>query len=594
MRQQKTSKTDLGTIVFHWGTVVALGVSLFTGLRIAADSPDHAWLLQIAWLLPQGSVWQFHLFAGMGLASVAIAYATYIIKARLSKRITLDRARLSGFTHGGRQRWAALNVLMYWALYGVLTLQIITGALLYLGFGNNIVVTHFMGAIALLAFPLVHVGTHYLLGGTNQILRIFRPTQIEQPKAAQNFTDILIEHYVKNSAVQTQPIPPREANSQGVSLHVHPLGIAVATGLAAAIAVASADYNLSGTLVITRILDAQMPRIDGDLSDTAWQYAKPVAIDTNQGANFGGSGASRIEVRAVHTEKFAFFAFTWDDPSRSVKHLPLIKKEDGWHVLNEQYDIEDEDSYSEDKIGVMFSRSPEMGGSGTAHLGAKPLAAMPASYSGRGLHYTTDGSIVDVWNWKAARGGLLGWVDDNYFGPPVKPKPEELERKTRYKGGYATDPGKTIFSNNFAQESVGGYKGPIEPTRLPRSLQDTVKAMGRIDLDPSHGEENDARWWMTEAESQPYTAEYDAGIPVGTIIPGVLIAGNYEGDRADVQGAAHWAAGRWTLELFRKMDTGTKFDVPFENGISMWVSAFDHSQTRHTRHLKPITLEIEQ
>ena len=82
---------------------------------------------------------------------------------------------------------------------------------------------------------------------------------------------------------------------------------------------------------------------------------------------------------AVHTEKFAFFAFTWDDPSRSVKHLPLIKKEDGWHVLNEQYDIEDEDTYYEDGIGVMFSRSPEMGGSSTAHLGAKPLAAMPAS-----------------------------------------------------------------------------------------------------------------------------------------------------------------------------------------------------------------------
>jgi cytochrome b subunit of formate dehydrogenase len=593
MRQQKNSRTDLGTVLLHWGTVLTLIVSLVTGLRIAADSPGLSWLLYMGAILPQGAVWRVHLLAGLALTCVAVAYAIYITRARLSKRIKLDHARLSGLAHHGKARWAAVNVALYWALYGALTLQAFTGVLLYLGYGNTLVTAHFAGAMALLAFPALHVGLHYLLGGANQLLRIFRPTSIEQPKSVQSFIDILLEHYVAKNT-NPEPPPQREVKSHGVSLHAHPLAVAGAAALAAAFTVLTADFASDDQLTIARIADSQVPRVDGDISDTAWQLGKPLVIETNQGVNFGGTGTSSVEVRAVHSDKFVFFAFTWEDPSRSLKHLPLIKTEDGWRVLQEKYDIEDEDSYYEDKFAVMFSRSSEMGGGGTAHLGAKPLSSLPAAYSSRGLHYTTDDSIVDVWHWKAARGGLFGWVDDNYFGPPAKPKPEEVAGTSRYKAGYATDPGKAVYSNNFAHEPQGGYRRPVEPKRLPISVESTTTAMGRIDLDPNHGEAEATRWWMTEAESQPYSSDIDTNIPVGTIIPGVLVAGTYEGDRADIKGAAHWAAGRWTLELFRQMDTGTKYDVPFESGISMWVAAFDHSQTRHTRHLKPITLEVEQ
>ena len=45
---------------------------------------------------------------------------------------------------------------------------------------------------------------------------------------------------------------------------------------------------------------------------------------------------------------------------------------------------------------------------------------------------------------------------------------------------------------------------------------------------------------MTDSETVPYSPELDATIPVGTVMPGVLIQGNYEGDRADLRGAAKW------------------------------------------------------
>jgi hypothetical protein len=98
---------------------------------------------------------------------------------------------------------------------------------------------------------------------------------------------------------------------------------------------------------------------------------------------------------------------------------------------------------------------------------------------------------------------------------------------------------------------------------------------------------------MTEAESVPYAVELDQLIPVGTILPGVIIAGDFSGDRGDVRCAARWASGHWALEVARRLDTKSKFDVPLRSGVFMRVAAFDHSQIRHTRHVRPIRLEVE-
>jgi len=77
------------------------------------------------------------------------------------------------------------------------------------------------------------------------------------------------------------------------------------------------------------------------------------------------------------------------------------------------------------------------------------------------------------------------------------------------------------------------------------------------------------------------------------VIPGVLLAGEFSGDRADVRCAGRWAAGRWSLEVVRRLDTGSAYDVAIESGVFMRLAAFDHSQIRHTRHVRPIRLEVE-
>jgi hypothetical protein len=97
---------------------------------------------------------------------------------------------------------------------------------------------------------------------------------------------------------------------------------------------------------------------------------------------------------------------------------------------------------------------------------------------------------------------------------------------------------------------------------------------------------------MTLGESQPYTPEVDAQIPVGVVIPGSLILADDLAQRADVKGAARWGAGKWTLEVARRLDAKNP-DVPIGTGTYMRVAVFDYAQIYHTRHIRPIRIEMQ-
>ena len=47
------------------------------------------------------------------------------------------------------------------------------------------------------------------------------------------------------------------------------------------------------------------------------------------------------------------------------------------------------------------------------------------------------------------------------------------------------------------------------------------------------------------------------------------------------------------LEVARRLDTHSRFDVPIRTGVFMRVAAFDHSQIGHTRHVRPVRIEVE-
>ena len=115
--------------------------------------------------------------------------------------------------------------------------------------------------------------------------------------------------------------------------------------------------------------------------------------------------------------------------------------------------------------------------------------------------------------------------------------------------------------------------------------------MGGFNADSTVSDEGS--YAMARTDVLPYTATLDAGIPVGTVIPSVVYDKPFEGDRGDVAVRAKWKDGWWTLEATRVLDTASRFDQPIETGMYMWFAVFDHNQVRHTRHIRPVRIEMQ-
>jgi hypothetical protein len=636
----RSRKTDYGTIILHWLLVGAIAVAFFSGMRIATESPDRTWINLFDAVLPRDSVWIAHMQAAVVLIAVTLAYLVYVTKSGLGRRVRLDGIRIRALFGRKQARLGALNIILYWIFFATMLVLIASGGLLYFGFyaGHDVAKLHWCGTWVITAFAGIHVLTHYRLGGASQLLRIFKPAALPAPLPKLDPIELLTllaeqsgrqaqDSEVPDAALQPpvwlrppsedpapdRPIARRVAARRAVgqvgtraagpgrvskprdpTFQSNPFVAAVAVAITGVSVIVAADRLAVDQLQIRRINSADAPRLDGDTSDRVWRDAVPFSLMTSEGGNFDGKGETRIEIRAVHDGTWAYFLFVWQDPTRSLKHLPLIKEADGWHVLHHGLEAGDEYDFNEDKFSVLLTTAEvTLAGDRTFHASSHPLPGAPATMTGRGLHFTT-GGYADVWQWKATSGST-GWMDDAHFGPPLDPTPLQASNIIPYKGGFAPDPGAANYSNNFVidADAAGGTR-IVAPLRLPGNPAATTAAMGSVDLDPDHGEEDGSRWFMTEAESIPYSVQADAGIVIGTVIPGVIIAGDFSGDRADVRCAARWASGHWALEVARRLDTHSKYDVPIKSGVFMRVAAFDHSQIRHTRHVRPIRLEVER
>lgn len=383
-----------------------------------------------------------------------------------------------------------------------------------------------------------------------------------------------------------------ETHKREKLLSAHPFAVGLATFITVGLMAVGGEQLTRPNLKVFHIETDRAPVLDGDLSDIAWSSAKSAKVMTTQGGDFGGSHQTEVEVQAVHDGEFAYFSFTWSDPTRSLKHMPLVKTDGQWRVLTSNEDSTDEGRYYEDKFAVLMARGgiPLIGAA--IHLSKAPLDGKPAGTTGRGLHFTTDGSVADVWQWRASHVGPDGYIENDHFGPAKEIEPEDREGKRRYAGGFASDDDVIPHRANLIQIDDKD-NGTALPVRLPKNYQKMADAMGRITERSDISESETARWWMTISESVPYSKQADKSIPDNTIIPGVISEDKIAPNRSSVRGSARWAAGRWTLEIARRLYTGNEYDVPIKSGALLWVAAFDHADKRHTRHLRPFTLEVE-
>jgi hypothetical protein len=133
---------------------------------------------------------------------------------------------------------------------------------------------------------------------------------------------------------------------------------------------------------------------------------------------------------------------------------------------------------------------------------------------------------------------------------------------------------------------------------IPKRLPETPDAIAPYQSPSNklHDSENAPAlsWVIPWFDYKAHQAEDDS-FPLGTVMPSVLYRSNrFEGDRADVRARGVWENGSWSLELSRRLNTGSEHDVPIDDGICLWVSAFDQSQIAHTRHQRGILLRFEE
>ena len=549
MREKKIfQKTDALTVLLHWVLVITLGFSLATGLQISADSPDSSWAQFVNVMLLQGNVIQWHSWAAFIVFFSSVTYAIYLSRARLKARIALDSTRIRNLQSRDHQtRWKSINVLINWIAFILIIVATLSGILLYFFAGTfphtRVISVHNFVAWSIIAYLVLHICAQLIYGGWRHLLKIVNP-HLNYAGAA--LTALIVAGLVGGGMLM--------ANKASIT-----------------------------PLLVTKT--SSPPTLDGAADDAVWNEAKGITIATQRGMNLPG-GEVAVNVKMLHDDTHIYALFEWPDTTRSQKHLPLVKTEKGWKVTQNEFYKQDEDEYYEDKFAVMLGRTPKIAGAGTSHYGKKPLAGKPGALGGRGLHYTTDDSIVDVWHWKSVRTGAPGahQMEDNYFGRPMEVNP----KKKRYTGGYTQDPATGGgYSMNWEKFDTD----IITPLRLPKDAA-VLARMGEVDLDPAVSDAGE--FWMNMQDTVEYTKELD-NYPLGTIMPSVLLKGPREGDRGDVQSYSQWKDGWWRMEVSRKLDTESKYDIAFNKTepLYMWLGVFDHTQTRHSQHLHPVKIMLQ-
>lgn len=519
--------------VLHIVAMLCVLVSLLTGLRIAIL--DHESLLYFSYFLPQGQMHNVHLGSAFIFTCMALSYG-YLLYKRKGSQSLLSQKKLHP-RHGFFRRYhQVINRLLYLISF----LSIITGLVLLLDSTawnkSTALLIHFYAALSFIAYLFLHGSVYVIEMGLSTLRPLFFP--LKSLRRQHGRTLILL------------------------MLSILSVGYVL-------------RQNIKHDLVVMRINEDEYIKIDGKDDEALWQEAQTLAINTHGGVNFG-QGSTPISVRAMHNGYDAFFFIQWRDSTKSLQHLPLVKTEDGWKVKEQGFYRFDEKQYYEDKFAMMVANQCDLGAAGTAHLGPNPLADKPQNWSGKGYHYSENG-LVDLWQWKAVRTNKMRLMDDNYIGSP------DIVRKgsRRYTAGYQTDAHE---SGDYRMNWLWYTPEGVTPKRLP------IKPAS---IDPNQTPEEAKTWLLPWFGSVPYKKENDI-YPIGTVIPSILYTSNkFEGDRADVRAFGIWQDGQWSLEVFRKLKTGSDKDLAIADGVCMWLAAFDHAQTSHTRHSLPIKVRLE-
>jgi Ethylbenzene dehydrogenase len=308
---------------------------------------------------------------------------------------------------------------------------------------------------------------------------------------------------------------------------------------------------------------AKAPDLAAGAADPAWAQVKAVTVALAGGANFK-DGKTTATIKAVYSGDMFYMLVQYDDPTESRRRFPYQKQADGsWKKLRDPKDKGGDDNvYYEDKIALIWNIGNSIKNFG--QMGCMAACHMGEAGKPYGNKYTaTEGELGDIWHLKSIRTGYIGQVDDQYLDHTRydKDKSPEAGRKSDAKTG-------------------GGYTDIKLVNGKPEFMHKSGTPVNK-----------GGTYYLKEEDKVPFD---DSKFQTGDEVASILVA-PFAGDRGDIAAAIKWNNGKWTAVISRKLVTGSKTDVQFDNldrTYEFGLAAFDNAQVRHAVHFGALQLKF--
>ena len=319
---------------------------------------------------------------------------------------------------------------------------------------------------------------------------------------------------------------------------------------------------------VVAVMAAAAPKLDGVADDAVWKDAPVVNLKALKGVNFkDNKGETQGTLQVAYTADTLYMLVTYDDPTLSVQRSPFVKKADGtWEKMKDPEDKGgDNNKVYEDKMAVIWNIDGKIFGFNERF---SCQAACHAGEPGKpyGNKYTGDDEeIGDIWHLKYVRGGVIGQIDDQWLdNTPFDPaKSPEAGRKSDPKTG-------------------GGYVDVKLVNGKPEFMNKDGKPANK-----------GGTYWLKDEDKVAFD---DSKFKAGDEVSSILIA-PFAGDRGDIATSTKWANGKWTIEIARKLVTGSKVDVNFSDlgkTYGFGIAFFDNAQVRHAFVQEPLILQFKK
>lgn len=279
---------------------------------------------------------------------------------------------------------------------------------------------------------------------------------------------------------------------------------------------------------------AAAPAVDGKV-DKVWDTVRATKVAASEGTQ----GDVEVSLKVLYTDKEIYFLLQWPDKTMSQNRFWAYDGKD-WKAARG----------GEDQLNLMW----DIDGSVKAFATNGCAAACHKQGKQVSLRTAAAGERLDLWQWRAQRTHPAGYADDLWLGHEAKKGDlGEVARQGDSPGGSVTNWDDAAKRPKWAPKG-GAKAGPV---------------LLRKDA--------------ADAKDQKFKS--------GDKLPRDVVD-KPSGSRGDVQAAAAWSGGRWTLELKRARETADKqHDVQFTDaakgylfGLSVHddAAAEEHSHTSRT------------